>query len=97
MDFKEIWIDEWLKLLPELCGDLLDGSILGLGNFPPNVENETYLHDNENDKNVGAHRKLKWNSFLMQELFKKCSSVEIRLYKTEKTYSLKNGYLDTNF
>jgi len=43
-----------------LCGDLLDGSVLGFRDLEENVDDEKQLHDDEDDENVGSNVKLDW-------------------------------------
>ena len=45
-------------LLSELCGNLLDGSILCLGDNEPHIDDEEKLQYDENDENIWADRHL---------------------------------------
>ena len=47
-----------LRSFSKLCGDLLDGSILGLWHDQPDVQDEEDLDDDEDDEDVGPHRQL---------------------------------------
>jgi len=51
------------RLLSELCGDFIYGSILGLWDNEPDVRDEDELGHHEDDKHVGSNSKLGKNVF----------------------------------
>lgn len=48
----------FLFLLPELCGNFLDGLVLRLGNLECDVDDEENLDDDEDDEDVSADSQL---------------------------------------
>jgi hypothetical protein len=83
------------RSFPELSGDLLDGSILGLGDDEPDVQDEEDLDDDEDDEDVGADRQLNRFIFIINLIPKDGSACSVQKVYTVMIH-VKNKFCLTN-